>query len=162
MKRRAECGLSLVAKKSNFEMREHKMIKKTALTIPLLALAMGAGYIHADQATLEAIQGAGVSLTAAQAAQISSAQGDALVAAIADLVAATTDPVQIEKIIKAAVTASPDLAAAIVAAAVKKAPGQAVVITAAAASVHVIKKPSMSTNTGSAPSPSNNNNASPT
>lgn len=102
---------------------------RKSLTALSLVAALFAGQAMADQATLDALQAAGVELTPAQAAVIADATGDELVAIIAQLAAA--NPEQAAAIEAAAIQASPHLSDQITAA-VKdavKASGEGVGVT---------------------------------
>ncbi|MDM1695110.1 hypothetical protein HX099_00275 [Thiopseudomonas alkaliphila] len=81
---------------------------RKSITALSLVAALFAGQAMADQATLDALQAAGIALTPAQAAVIADATGDELVAIIAEL--AATNPEQAAAIEAAAVQASPELA----------------------------------------------------
>lgn len=97
-------------------------MRKTFMTLSVAA-ALFAGQAVADQATLDNLVAAGVVLTEEQAAVIGAAEGQALLDAIAALVA--TSPEQAAAIVQAAVAANPGLASAIQAAATQAAPAQA-------------------------------------
>ena len=96
-----------------------------------LAVLLASGQAFADQATLDALQGQGIALSAEQAQAIAAAEGDALVAAIAGLVGAN-QPVS-PTIVRAASCAAPDQASAIIEQSVSAAPQQAESIRAAVA-----------------------------
>lgn len=81
---------------------------RKSLTALSLAAALFAGQALADQATLDALQAAGVVLTPADAAAVAEATGDQLVAIVAQLAAA--NPEQASVIEAAAIQASPHLA----------------------------------------------------
>ena len=81
---------------------------RKSLTALSLAAALFAGQALADQATLDALQAAGVVLTPADAAAVAEATGDQLVAIVAQLAAANPD--QASVIEAAAIQASPHLA----------------------------------------------------
>lgn len=104
-------------------------MRKTLVSLSI-ALAFSAGSAMADQATLDALQTAGIPMTTEQAEAVLAAQGEQIAEAVAALVAA--NPAQAEAIVSAAVTAAPAQQAAIVAAAIAAAPTQAAAITAAA------------------------------
>lgn len=80
---------------------------RKSLTALSLAAALFAGQALADQATLEALQAAGVVLTPAQAAAVAEATGDELVNIVALL--AKANPEQASVIEAAAIQASPHL-----------------------------------------------------
>ena len=103
-------------------------MRKTLTTLSL-AVALVSGHAIADQATTDSLQAYGVQLSAAQAAAITSAEGQQLVNEIAALVAA--QPEMAATIVAAAVSANPRLSSAIQAAAIKAAPDQEAAIKAA-------------------------------
>lgn len=103
-------------------------MRKTLTTLSL-AVALVSGHAIADQATTDSLQAYGVQLSAAQAAAITSAEGQQLVNEIAALVAA--QPEMAATIVAAAVNTNPSLSAQIQAAAIQAAPGQEAAIKAA-------------------------------
>lgn len=105
-------------------------MRKTLTTLSL-AVALVSGHAIADQATTDSLQAYGVQLSAAQAAAITSAEGQQLVDAIAALVSA--QPEMAATIVAAAVNTNPSLSAQIQAAAIQAAPGQEAAIKAAVA-----------------------------
>lgn len=96
-----------------------------------LALLMASGQAFADQATLDALKGSGVSLSDEQAASIAKAEGDVLVSEIAGLVGAN-QPIS-PTIVRAAVCAAPEYGSDIIEQSVAAAPGQADAINATVA-----------------------------
>ena len=79
-----------------------------------LVLMLASTVVIADEATVSEFEAAGVTLSAEQAAAIGAAEGDALVQAIADLVAANaSDGIAVKAIVRAAIEANPDLVIAI-------------------------------------------------
>lgn len=94
-------------------------MRKTLFALTMAA-ALTSGQAFADQATLDALQAAGIQLSAEQAATIAAAEGQALVDAIAALVKA--NPQLAATIVGAAVQAAPEMAVAITEAAVQAAP----------------------------------------
>jgi len=94
-------------------------MRKTLFALTMAA-ALTSGQAFADQATLDALQAAGIQLSAEQAATIAAAEGQALVDAIAALVEA--NPQLAATIVGAAVQAAPEMAVAITEAAVQAAP----------------------------------------
>ena len=124
-------------------------MRKT-LTALSIAAALFAGQAMADQATVDNLNAQGVPLTAEQTVVIANAEGQALVDAIAALVAA--QPNMAAAIVTAAVAANPELADAIQQAAVKAAPGQARAISAAvSAAVEAAATPGALSGLGSIP-----------
>lgn len=96
-------------------------MRKTVTTLSLAA-ALFAGQALADPATVESLQAYGVPLTAEQTTQISNADGQQLVDAIAGLVSA--QPAMAATIVVAAINARPSLTDDIVNAAIVAAPAQ--------------------------------------
>ncbi len=96
-------------------------MRKTLVSLSI-ALAFTSGAAFADQATVTALQEAGIVMTAEQTEAVLNAEGEEIAAAVGMVVAA--NPEQAAAIVSAAVTANPTLAAAITKAATKAAPGQ--------------------------------------
>ena len=93
-----------------------------------LALLLASGQAFADQATLDALKGSGVSLSDAQAVAIAQAEGDALVKQVVGLVDInkTISPT----IVRAAVCAAPEYGSDIIEQSIAAAPDQADAINA--------------------------------
>ncbi|MBF7730520.1 hypothetical protein [Pseudomonas sp. N040] len=85
-----------------------------------LAVLLASGQAFADQATLDALQGQGIALSAEQAQAIAAAEGDALVAEVVALVGAN-QPVS-PTIVRAAACASPNEAPDIIEQSIAAAP----------------------------------------
>lgn len=96
-------------------------MRKTFIALSV-ATALFAGQALADQATADSLQAYGISMTAEQNAAIVNAEGQQLVDAIAQLVAA--QPEMAPTIVAATININPNLSDAIVAAAIQAAPGQ--------------------------------------
>ncbi len=77
-------------------------MRKTLVSLSI-ALAFTSGAALADQATVDALQAAGVEMTVEQTEAILAAQGEQIAAAVAALVAA--NPAQAGAIVSAAVSA---------------------------------------------------------
>jgi len=115
-----------------------KMMKKT-LTALLLSVSMGFGTAYADQATVDALQAAGIVLTESQVAEIAAAEGDELVAVIGTLIALSAPELK-GQIMSAVASVSPGLVGSI---------------------VNTTTQGKTSSSAGTAPVTSSNNNASP-
>lgn len=96
-----------------------------------LAVLLASGQAFADQATVDALQGSGVPLSAEQAQAIEAAEGDALAKAVAALVAAN-QPIS-PTIVRAAACAAPESGSAIIEQSLAAAPAQADAINATVA-----------------------------
>lgn len=105
-------------------------MRKTLTALSIVA-ALFAGQVMADEATVNSLQANGVQLSAAQNTAIANAEGQQLVNAIADLVAA--QPEMAATIVAAAIQANASLTDAIVAAAIQAAPAQEQAIRAVVA-----------------------------
>ena len=113
-----------------YSLRRMSNMRKTLVSLSI-ALAFTAGSAMADQATLDALQTAGIVMTAEQAEAVLAAQGEQIAEAVAALVAANLD--MAEEITKAAVSAAPDQKDAILKAVIAVVPvAQVSAITAAA------------------------------
>lgn len=87
---------------------------KKMLSLFSLLLIFVSTTVIADENTISELDAAGVALSVEQSAAIGSAEGDALVQVISDLVAANaTDGLAVKAIVKAAIVANPDLVIAI-------------------------------------------------
>lgn len=94
-------------------------MRKT-LTALSIAAALFAGQAMADKATVDSLEASGIPVTAEQTATIAEAEGQALVNALADLIA--SQPHMAAAIVTAAIKANPGLTDAIEAAAIAAAP----------------------------------------
>jgi len=105
-------------------------MQKTLIGLSLTAL-LASAQVFADQATLDALKGQGIALTAEQSTAIAAAEGAALAAEIAGLVA-LNQPVS-PTIVRAAACAAPQDAPAIIEQSIGAAQQQAEAINAAVA-----------------------------